>query len=171
MIAARASGFKSCPFRAIRESPCTEADSRIRCGAGSASDALKGIKRASSSGAGVRDSVARRWNSARLVLTRSFPSGVICRLTGCRGRGSLGRSWSSRSGSHLAAGRSLVAPEAPQGKLALAQTPLPPGVVANPRPSGALQPRRGADNPLPLPRQEHPDTVAGRASSLCASRP
>ena len=65
---------------------------------------------------------------------------------------------------HLAAGRSLVAPEAPQGKLALAQTPLPSRVVANPRPRGALQPRRDADNPLPLPRQEHPHAMAeGRA--------
>jgi hypothetical protein len=39
---------------------------------------------------------------------------------------------------HLAAGRSLAAPETPPSKLALAQAPLPPGVVANPWRDGAL---------------------------------
>jgi hypothetical protein len=71
---------------------------------------------------------------------------------------------------HLAAGRSLAAPETPQGELALAQAPLPPGVVADPRHDGALQPRRRADHPLSLPGQEHPDawqdgTIAMREPS------
>ena len=53
---------------------------------------------------------------------------------------------------HVAAGSLLASPQTPQGELALAETALPPEVVADRRRDGALRPRLGADRVLPLPR-------------------
>ena len=62
----------------------------------------------------------------------------------------------------LAAGHLLAAPQTPQGELALAETALPPEVVADRRRHGALRPRLGADRVLPLPRgQDHHAVGAG----------
>jgi Reverse transcriptase (RNA-dependent DNA polymerase) len=52
----------------------------------------------------------------------------------------------------LAAGHLLAAPQTPRGELALAETALPPGVVADRRRHPALRPRLGADRVPPLPR-------------------
>ena len=57
--------------------------------------------------------------------------------------------------------------QTPRPELALAQTPLPTRLVANRRNGRPLQPRRGEDRPLPLPRQQDPNPVgaAGTTSS------
>ena len=54
----------------------------------------------------------------------------------------------------------LAATQAPRTELALAPTPLPARLVADRRNGRPLQPRRGEDHPLPLPRKQDPHPVA-----------
>ena len=54
----------------------------------------------------------------------------------------------------------------PKRQLALAATPPPPGLVADRRGHGALQPGGGQHHPLPLPGRAHRDSLAVRTDRL-----